>query len=360
MRIMKNKLIENVPAIPYDGNNAGMFTTILQCALQSMGDECDAAKLTALSGAGNRFCWKDGEWRGGCEVLAAINETPYETELRVLTQISWLTTYVNVVRDTSGTPLHTNHEAIRRDFVQSIDRGHPVIAYLVKRPDCTLNLFFGYEDDGEKIVSYNYSDGSNGAQLNLTDDNRKPVAEGNWESNIEGYIILKSKAETTSERDTALMAFEWISYHARRTTELAHNQHLVGFAAWESYLRLLEHDDFASVPLETVQRRFGIYCDGLCQIWERNQALPYYRALSKQFPEWSERLDTAVAALEECANYGGFLWKRGFTFDKNGFEKFRDPAERKILADEGRRAMQKDIEAVEQFEMILKSEVQNR
>lgn len=46
----------------------------------------------------------------------------------------------------------------------------------------------------------------------------------------------------------------------------------------------------------------------------------------------------------------------GIFFDEKGFEKFRDPSARKILADEGRKAMQKDIEAIEQFEKILKKE----
>jgi hypothetical protein len=39
--------------------------------------------------------------------------------------------------------------------------------------------------------------------------------------------------------------------------------------------------------------------------------------------------------------------------DAAGFEKFRDPKIRKILADEGYRSLQKDIEAVESIEKLL-------
>ena len=63
---------------------------------------------------------------------------------------------------------------------------------------------------------------------------------------------------------------------------------------------------------------------------------------------------TAVEALDACASYGGFLWSQGFTFDEAGYEKFRTPEARKILVEAGRRAMQKDMEAVEQFEKILR------
>jgi len=67
-------------------------------------------------------------------------------------------------------------------------------------------------------------------------------------------------------------------------------------------------------------------------------------------------IDIAVTALDACADYGGFLWKQGFKFNENGFEKFKTIEGRKILADAGREAMQNDITAVEQFEKILQSE----
>ena len=69
-----------------------------------------------------------------------------------------------------------------------------------------------------------------------------------------------------------------------------------------------------------------------------------------------EELEKAVAALDECAAHGGFLWKLGLSFDKKGYKKFKTPEIRKILADAGREAMQKDREAVEQFEKILQKE----
>ncbi|MCL1888745.1 MAG: hypothetical protein FWF96_07755, partial [Kiritimatiellaeota bacterium] len=239
---------------------------------------------------------------------------------------------------------------IRRDFVESMDKGFPVIAYLVKQPDCNLNLFFGYEDDGQKIICSDYlKDLKHGTPTN----NETPVAVDNWEDNIAGYILLQEKEDAASERNTALEAFKWISHHARRTREIRGNS--VGFAAWESYLRLLEHDDFSALSLDDVQRRFGIYCDGLCQISERGAALPYYRSLVEKFPEWKYELNIAAAHLEACSWYGGFVWTE-LSWDDAGMEKFRDPATRKTLADAGRVAMLNDIEAVKMLEKILEKE----
>ena len=341
------RMIPNVPAIKYDGNNAGIYVTMLHTALQSMGEACDKAKLTALSGAGNRFCWMNGKWYGGCEMPAAINETPYETESRVLNALGWQAKYVTVRRDSSGGYINTDPAQIRRDFIESIDKGFPVIAYLVKRPDCNLNLFFGYEDNGRKIISYNYSDGSGGAQLNLSEENEKPVAEENWEDNITGYILLQEKEATASERDIALAAFQWISQHARRTKEI--NGKLVGFAAWEAWIHLLEHDKFTFLSLKEVSKRFGPHCDAVGQINERRGALPYYCSLSEKFPEWREELNAAIAALDACVDNLGFMWTNEVT-------EFRDLAVRKRFADAGRVCMRKDMEAVGCFEAILHKE----
>lgn len=161
------------------------------------------------------------------------------------------------------------------------------------------------------------------------------------------------------ERQRILEQLKFIVAHARRADKIR------GFisssiAAWEAYLHMLEHEDLSTLPLDTgednVNLRLGIYCDGLCQIWERHAALPYYCSLAEKYPEWREELNAAVAALDECSKYGGFLWSQGFAFEGEGLEKFRNPAARKILADEGRKAMQKDMEAVEQFKKILQKE----
>lgn len=347
---MRRKLIPNVPEIPYDGNNAAFFITLLEATLKGLGEECDKAKLTALSGEGNRFCWTDGAWVFGNEVTESINETPFETEQRVLSAIGWNAKYITVLRGADGSMINTDSAQIRQDFLSAIDRGFPVLIRYREHPDCDLNVFFGYEQDGEKIIGYNYNNGYQ-AGVSQPGDISVPVAWENWEHNIAGYILLQGKTETASERETALAAFRFISEHARKTGEIRGKK--VGLAAWESFLRHLEQDDFSQLPSEEVKSRFFIYCDALCQIDARKGALPYYRRLAGRFPEWRGRLEAAIQALADCAAYGGFLWGQGFTFDEAGFEKFRSPEARKVLADAGREAMEKDRFAVEQFEKLL-------
>jgi AraC-like DNA-binding protein len=352
---MQRKLIPNIPEIPYDGNNAAFFITLLEATLKGLGEDCDKAKLTALSGEGNRFCWTDGAWVFGNEVTESINETPFETENRVLSAIGWNAKYITVQRSTGGSLMNTDAAQIRQDFISAIDRGFPVLIRYREHPDCDLNVFFGYEDNGEKIIGYDYNRGFEPG-VSQPSDVSIPVSWDDWENNIAGYILLQGKTDTgktaaASERNTALAAFRFISEHARKTSEIRGKK--VGLAAWESFLSHLEHDDFSHLSSEDVKSRFFIDCDALCQIDARKGALPYYRQLAEQFPEWRNNLEPAIQALDDCASYGGFLWGQGFTFDEAGFEKFRSQEARKMLADAGREAMEKDRFAVEQFEKIL-------
>jgi len=347
---MQRKLIPNVPEIQYDGNNVAFFITLLEATLKSLGEDCDKAMLTALSGEGNRFCWTDGEWVFGNELTDSINETPFETESRVLSAIGWNAKYITVQRGKDGSFMNTDALRIRQNFVSAIDRGFPVLMSHICHADYNLNVYFGYEDDGRKIIGYNYNNGFE-AGVSPASDVSVPITWDNWEDNVSGYILLKGKTETASKRASALSTFQFIVEHARRTTEIKGKK--VGLAAWESYLYHLQNDDFSNLSSEEVKRRFLIYCDGLCQINARKSALPYYKHLAEQFPEWRDNLEKAIAALDDCASYGGFLWSQGFTFDDAGFEKFRSPQARKILADAGREAMQKDLYAVVQFEEVL-------
>ena len=353
---MKRKIIPNIPVISYYGNEVDYVINLLEATFTATGEATDRTELAAYSGMSNRFCWTPGKWVFGNEIMASINETPFETEVRMLKAIGWTAKFITVHRDTDGSPINTDNQQLRRDFVAAIDKGYPVL-YL-----CTethrYNIVIGYEDDGHKIIC---KEAVEAAVAEHTAS--ETVVRENWEKIITEYILLNGKFNLAPERERALELFKLLVTRAHRTDEI--NGKKVGFAAWRSYLHDLEHDDFSSIALleadgptvdgvaNSVQHRFFIYCDGLCQIYARKDALPYYSSLAEKFPEWREELQTAVAALDTCADYGGFLWSQGFSFDENGFEKFRDPAARKNLADEGRRAMQMDMEAIKQFEKIL-------
>jgi len=356
--IPQRKVLPNVPVLSYDGNNVAFFTALLEATLRSVGEECDKSKLAVLSGEGNRFCWTaDGTWVRGCEMAESINEHPFDAEKRVLTALGWSVKCVIVERGADGNFVNTDLPKIRQDFVESIDRGFPVLIQYIDHADCNRDLFFGYEDGGKKVIAYYYNKPGEGGGFQ---SDATPVAWDNWEGNLTWYILLQNKNESASPRETALAMFANIVAHARKTEEIRGKK--VGFAAWESFLHHLEHDDFSDLPLnkpdpaDSVAVRFGIYCDALCQIWGRNEALPYYRSLAEQFPEWREELQAAVAAWETCAAYGGVWLEHGFSFDDTGYEKFRTKEGRKILADTGREVMRKDVTAVEHIENILRKE----
>lgn len=247
---MMRKIIPNVPVINYDGNNSAFFIILLETVLKSIGKECDKSKLIALSGEGNRFCWTDSGWVFGNEITESINETPFETERRVLSAIGWRAKYITVLRDKDNNFINTDPFQIRQDFVNSIDRGFPVIIRYLEHDDCDMNVFFGYEDNGKKIIGYNYNNGYQPG-LSQPSDVHTSVSWENWESNIAGYILFQGKEDAMSERSAALSTFQFISDHARKTSEIRGKK--VGFSAWKSFLYHLEFDDFSNLTLHELR-----------------------------------------------------------------------------------------------------------
>ena len=355
---MNRKIIPNIPDIGYYGNETDYSVNLLAATFCIAGTEMDRAELAFYSGMANHFCWIEGNWVGsrGCECFGNTNETPFEEELRLLKTIGWSAKYVVVSRDKDGTMLNTDGEQIKRDFVESIDKGYPILSRL-RTSQHKQSIIIGYEDDGEKIICKaaiegNPSEGGDHRDAEI-------FVHENWQEIIHDYIVLKERLEPVPERQRILEQLKLIVARARKTDKI---RGIIssGFAAWEAYLHMLEHEDLSKLHpndgKDNLNLRLGIYCDGLCQINERNAGLPFYRLVADKYPEWRKELETAIAALDECSKYGGFLWEQGIQFEGEGLEKFRDPAVRKILADEGRRAMQKDMEAIAQFEKILKKE----
>lgn len=357
---MTRKLISNVPLITMSADNMAYmtsFTGALYGALKSLGEDFDNSQLLAYSGFGNRFCWTDGKWVFGNENFENCNETPFENQTRLLNDIGWKAKIISLLRNESGDLLNAGEKQIRQDFVDSINEGIPVLAQGITDDGCKheYDVFFGYEDDGKKIIGWDYYQ-----------NDEKPLIRDDWEHELNAYVLLTEKNQPHPEKDCIINAFKVITTHARKN-EIRGIK--MGFTAWESFLTHLEHDDFSKCSLfaaddfsydkdgsNSLEHRFIIYCDALGQIYQRSKILDYYQTLINKFPEWAKELQITIEAWDGCAGYGGFLWSQGLSFDDVGYEKFRDPKVRKILADEGRKSMKKDILAIEQIEKILYKE----
>ena len=158
-------------------------------------------------------------WVFGNELTDSINEPPFEAERRVLSAVGWNAKYITAEKDKNGGFINTDALQIRKDIISAIDKGFPVLIRHIDRADCNLNVYFGYENDGQKIIGYNYNNGFE-AGASLATDNGVPVTWDNWEENVSGYILLQGKKETATERAAALTAFQNIVDHARKTAEV--------------------------------------------------------------------------------------------------------------------------------------------
>jgi hypothetical protein len=358
---MTNKLIANVPRIALFIGKESMLTPYigsLYAALHSQGEAWTYADILAMSGSGNRLRWTPGFWDPANVDILLYEKNPFAPHLRALKAVGWEgeAKLVKPIIDGTDIPM-VDAKTARRDIVASIDRNIPVIAMgIIGPPECCV--VFGYEDDGEKLIGWNYF------QIDEGFDANQPFVKQHWSENLLGYVLLKGKTTVPSIKDSGFAALTAIVKHAYQDEVRGAK---VGIAAWKAMLHQLANDDFSLCTLEfpngvpgeditwqnSVRGRFMVYCDALCQIHERGVALPFYRKLAESVPEWADDLNQAIQAWTECSKYGGFLWKH-MSNDKAGLEKFRTPELRKILADEGYRSMEQDIAAIKHIENLLR------
>lgn len=354
---VSRKIIPNVPLVTISGDGYSYLTSYvgaIYAALHAMNEPVDYSELLFVSGAGNRLCWTEGKWVFGNEDIANCGETTFEIQDRLLKAYGWNASEVILKRDTDGI---TNIPIIdiEKDIISSIDRGIPIMVQGLMNQGSPndYSIIYGYEADGEKLLGWSYYQ-----------EDLEPFVVADWKKKLRAYILIEEKTTPMSERERILTAFRAIVKHTKQG-EIRGRK--VGFAAWESMLYQLEHDDFSHCTVlpssnapdnehgvNSLESRFIIYCDALCQINERGAK--YIEMLITKFPEWSDELTHALKSWKECSSYGGYLWSQGFSFDERGFKKFGEKDARKVLADEGKRSMQKDIEAIKCIEQILEKE----
>ncbi len=350
---MSDRIIENIPRIAQFIGDTSMLTPLigsLYAALYGLGKPRPYADLLALSGAGNRLCWKPGCWNGGNIDILCCEEDPFAPHHRVLKAVG-LRGIVRLASD-------ADEAQARREIIASIDAGVPVIAMgIIGPPECCV--VHGYLRDGEALTGWNYFQQDEGFAWDV------PFVKDGWYKGLVGYILLSQAEEVPSEKDSAIAAMRAIADHAHHADVRGVK---VGFAAWEEMLTQLETADFSDCVQtmlpgpdqmfedwaweKTVQGRFFVYCDALCQIFERGAALPFWERMRGENPDWAGPLTEAIDAWRACAQYGGYLWQH-VTNDREGYEKFAAPETRKILADEGRRTFALEKEAVAAVEKLL-------
>jgi hypothetical protein len=359
---MKTKIINQVPRIAmFIGETSYLtpFIGSLYAALQSTGEQYTYADLLGFSGAGNRLSWRSGTWDPGNVDITRCEYPPFSPHQRVFNAIG----RQGLVRQTKS--LWNQEEELiclpqaTQEIVESIQNDVPVLAMgIIGPPECCV--VFGYENSGESLIGWNYFQDTEGYDPN------QPFHKKNWFPQLSGYILISEKNKKPNPKESALTAFRSIVHHFYNH-EVKGSK--VGLEAWKAMLHQLEHDDFSQCSLDfpngqpgddatwqnSVKGRFMVYCDALCQIYERHNVLPYYRSLLLSNPEWTPYLEPAIKAWEDCSSYGGYLWQY-MDMSSDGLEKFRNPAIRQILAKEGRRCMEKDIEAISWIEKLLQKE----
>jgi hypothetical protein len=359
---MDSMRLDNVPRIAmFIGETSYLtpFIGSLYASLKSLGEDYTYADLLGLSGAGNRLRWYPGTWDPSNVDLSQCEDPPFAPHFRAFQAVAWDAEVRLTKQFKNDHACLVDCKTATAEIIDSIKLGKPVIAMgIIGPPECCV--VFGYENSGESLVGWNYFQGDEGY------DPEKPFTKNEWFDNLWGYFLLTKKIDPVDPRQSALISFRAIVDHFYKGEV---NGAKLGLSAWSAMLDQLEKDDFSKCTLDfpngspgddetwqgSVKGRFMVYCDALCQIYERHNVLPYYQHLCESFPEWKAFLEPAIEAWQDCASYGGYLWKY-MGMNNEGLEKFKTPELRKILATEGYRCREKDKEAIGWIERLLSKE----
>ena len=374
---MERKLISNVPVLAlYTTDDRGFirshyltsFIGTLYVTLKSVGENYSYAELLAYSGYGNCLAWTLGKWQIGNGLIENFSEQPLaDMQKRLINSIGWEMKKVVIERDKDGTPLNITDEQIRQDFVASIDRGIPVIARGITDSDFKMEytVFFGYQDNGKKIVGWDYFQNNNN---NFTRED--------WEKELKEYIILTNKITPQTELERVIEMFRLITDYYKKT-EIRGVK--VGLAAWKAFLEDLQSPDYLTCRFMLDGEGYassrqiytsGIkYCDAPAQLFERITLSAFYKELASKYPEWEKELMTAAKNWAKCGQYGANVQSVGLS--KGDFERltggrkknnswagrtWRSPKYRASL---WCKAMKCEAKAIEQIEKILIKEKQH-
>jgi len=192
-----------------------------------------ATFFAGISGAPFKFFWNPNQWKptgwidpaymtayGDRHIQRCIEAAGYACELRLRPDFAARLPY-------DGKLLESEAKT-REHIVDSIDRGHPVIALGLVGP-AEPCLIAGYDEDGAILIGWNYFQDEPGTNAGLEFEPNGYFRKRDWYSATYGVLFVGNKQEKPPLKTIYRQAIEW-------GVELLQLGELSGFAVgWNSY-----------------------------------------------------------------------------------------------------------------------------
>jgi|GEM_PF-776385 len=326
-------LLPGVPKVGY-GVRLCPFPGSVESALRYIGDQTEYDFIVATSGAAFRRFWEKDD--GGNVDLMYLGEEPIR---RLFTALN---------REVTIVP-GKDRDAMLRAIRESIGRGRPVVAFGIIGPP-EAGLVTGYDRAGDVLMGWSYfQDASWSGYYQQSDWH----ARADWAGGM-GCVIIgdRKRWPGPSPRETLLATLRWAVDLSRTSPRPERPDHASGLAACAAWADGLEVDaDYPKDDPAVMATRLMVHGDQCCMLEDRRSAAGFLRTVAGEAPE--ARADLLAAADLYTRAAGAQVWPWGHEMGPTAQAGLADPAQRRAIVAEIRKACAAEEAAVELLEQAV-------
>lgn len=339
------------------------FPSCLRAVLEFRGEDYGSTRLTAhntswrldhlhtfimgVSGCAFRLSWGAG-WQPDNVAIHYMSDDPAAPFRHALTAVGYDFELV-------GRQDFTTDEAVfRAKIIDSINRGHPLIAHGVIGPpeDC---IVAGYDDAGAVLVGWNYFQHKPEFADEVDFELNGYFRKRHWYDETWSLLLIGEKQTPPPLAETYREALRWALQVAR--TPAVYGTRHNGFAAYAAWVEALKRDhEFATDDLDVLLELHGVHDDAVGTVAEsRWYAAQFLQQIITHLPELTPHL--APAAVCYAAEHD-LMWKvwelaGGLGRTELQARKLADWGVRRQIIPLIQQARMKDIEAAEHLARAL-------
>lgn len=265
-------VLDDIEKLEWSTGKTNSFLSAVEAVAQYLGIDRDYVYLNGVSGAAFRLHFHE-DW---CP-SSPDPTCGYNSGEEALKAMGFEYSFEFIEKDDS-----IGQENIRKQIMESIDRGMPVIAIdLITIPE--WGIITGYQSNGEELFCRTYYDKRAGYDI---------AKKFPW-----AVYFIEEKKETLDDIENYKRSFAIVLENLKTPV---YDKYASGIAAFDMWLKRLKTDDFNAMEIGDFKNvshaNAWIYERLLC---DREKAIVYLERISEKIPELTDKLQSLKKLYQE-------------------------------------------------------------
>ncbi len=344
-------VLEGVPSVGFNTYQWCPFSGCLRSCMEFLGEDYSYEYILGTAGSAYRLQWNSTMWDGGNVGIMHMAENPIEPFIRAFKAVGYdheILIRKDFARDHDDVPVSDDESAYRQRIIDSIKKGHPVIAIGVVGPPEPC-IIAGYDEGGDVLIGWSYF------QETPFEAPKEYFQKSDWFLETYGIIVIGDKQEEPSLSEIYRSSLEWALEVARNRKIRQFHSGPAAYDAWAE--AMIKDEDFPADDLNVLRNRLMVHYDAMCMVNHRGHAAKFLRQAAEHEPAMAGELTEAARLYdEEDKTLGKMHEATGGYIPRHDDEKVQnlaDPEARKGIAAVVIQARNIDIVAAKHIEKAL-------